>query len=229
MRLWLAVALLVAFAAPTHAQVAPEAGIGVAHATARSDGTWWQRAFPHVLGLNEPSPMLGVRYDAGHWTGHLDAIWFGHYTSDAWAIPNDPAYNPKTDTCNGPCLPRAHFIGHGWLGAAKLTFGWHTQGTLQYGVHVGAIRYREQWTLDVPDWYSSVQQSDGTWKVQYRVPVHRSDIRWAFGYTLGASVSYGKWSLNLDYYRDGGGFPGYHDTDPPIWRYHTVLSLVRSF
>lgn len=210
------------------AQVSPEIGISFAHATARHDGTWWQRAFPHSLGLNRPSVLVGLRYDATpHWSAHADAIWFGRYSSDAWAIPNDPAYDTATDTCNGPCLPRAHYIGHGWIGAIKLTIGWRTTGPWRFGVNAGPIRYREAWRLDVPDWYTALQQPDGAWVVQYSVPVHTSDLRWAMGYTAGASLEHGPWALELNWYRDGGGFPGHDGAWPPIWRWHTTLGLVR--
>lgn len=218
------------FSAAAHGQVRPEIGAGFVHATARHDGTWWQRAFPHSLGLNNPSIMVGLRYDAmPHIDVHARLHWFGHYSSDARAIPNDPAYDPATDTCVGPCLPRAHYIGHGWLGAASLTAGWHTLGPWQFGVHAGALRYRESWSLDVPDWYTAAKQPDGSWKVIYRVPIHTRDLRWAMGYTAGAEISHGPWALSLDWYRDGGGFPGHNGVWPPIWRWHTVLSLVRTF
>lgn len=226
---WLAVVGLVLWSSSARAQLLPEAGVGFAHATARHDGTWWQRAFPHQLNLDHPSVSLGLRMDAGHWRTHLDAIWFGRYGSDAWAIPNDPAYDPATDACVGPCLPRAHYIGHGWVGAFKLTAGWHTLGRWQWGLHGGVLRYREAWSLDVPDWYTATQQPDGSWRVKYRVPVHTRDVRWAFGTTVGASLTRGRWTLGLDWYRDGGGFPGHNGTWPPIWRWHTVFSLVRTF
>jgi len=230
MVLWVILAVVAAWSLPAASQVSPEIGVSFAHATARHNGTWYQRAFPHTLKLNNPSLLAGLRYDVNdNWTTHADLIWFGHYSSDAWAIPNDPAYNPETDSCVGPCLPRAHYIGNGWIGAFKLTLGWHTQGPWQFGVNAGPIRYRTAWRLYVPDWYTADLQDDGSWVVKYRVPISTSDIRWAMGYTAGVSVTHGQWEFALNWYRDGGGFPGHNGAWPPIWRWHTTLGIVKRF
>ncbi|GEM_PF-5478902 len=212
------------------AQVRPVVGVGFAHATARHDGTWYQRAFPHSLKLNHPEVSLGLRWDINqHWTTTGKAIWFGHYSSDAYAVPADSNYDPATRSCVGPCLPRAHYMGRGWIGALALTAGWHTSGPWQWGVRAGPIYYRQAWRLRVPDWYLPVLQPDGSYVVKYRVPVSTSDLRWAFGYTAGTYIRHGQWSVSLDWYRDGGGFPGHAGAWPPIWRWHTTLGIGRSF
>lgn len=226
---YLLMALLLAASAPVCAHLSPEVGIGFAHATARHNGTWYQQAFAYRLRLNKPSILVGMRYDTGHWTAHLDAVWLSTYSSDAWAVTSDANYNPGANTCNGSCLPLAHYMGHGWAGGVKLTGGWHTSGPWQFGVQAGPMAFREAWRLSVPDWYSATIKPDGTWSIGPIIPVHTSDQHWTLGWTVGTSVTHGRWSLNLDWYRDGKSFNGHAGIWPPIWRWHTVLSVGMAF
>ena len=220
---------LMASALPLHAKVSPEIGVGLSHAIPRNNGTWYQKGFPYRLRLNNSAVLAGVRYDSGPWTAHLDAVWLGSYSSDSRDIPVDSNYNAATHTCNGPCLPLAHYQGRGWAGGVKFTGGWHTSGTWQFGVQVGPMAYREAWRLNVPNWYSPTRQSDGSWIIGPIIPIRTSDQHWSLGWTAGASITHGSWSLNLDWYRDGKSFSGHNGIWPPIWRQHLVLSLTFAF
>jgi hypothetical protein len=97
------------------------------------------------------------------------------------------------------------------------------------GFHAGPIYYRYSWRLYVPDWYTAVQQPDGSWRVKYRMPIRTSDLRWTFGYTVGMAIRRGRWGLTLDLYRDGASFPGHNGLWPPGWRRHIVLGLEYAF
>ncbi|MDE2427030.1 MAG: hypothetical protein KGO96_14115 [Elusimicrobia bacterium] len=218
--------LLLALSWPASAQISPEFGISVSHATARHNGTWWQQGFPFALKLNRPAVMAGIRYEATpHVDLHADAVWLGRDSSSALAT-SDENYSATNPThCNGPCLPLSHFYGRGWAAGLRLVAGWHSTGRWQWGLHGGPIEYREAWRMDVPDWYPSRRLPDGTYVTGTISPVHINRAAWKLGWTVGATLTRGRYFASLDWYRDGADIKRPEGIYPPIWRWHTLLTL----
>lgn len=206
--------LLAFIALPVHA-ASWVVGAGVSQSQLQNNGTWWQEGFPHHFVLTQPALEVGV---TGRWTPRMDwqvaAVWLGHYAVSSLDTPRDSNYNADSPThCNGPCLPLAHYIGNGHVWGVQALVSRHTTGAWRFGVEAGPWLYHSDWRLDVPDWYPPGGPI---------TPVATYGSRWALGAVVGATLSHGRWTAALRYYRDDAGFPGHVGHWPPLWQGQVV-------
>lgn len=233
MKRFISMIVLVMFAifTPAMSQVSVELGAGISHSQPRANGIWYQKGNPYFLKLNSQAFELNVKWRV---TQHLSliagAVDLGTRRSDSWDTPRDSNYTGVTaHPCNGPCLPLTHYVGHGGVRGAQFLVGtgfgddWHVEA------QAGFLVYQTRWSIDVPDWYPTVNGNEAL--VGPITPVHTSDKRWATGTIVGVQLSRqgSPWSASLRYYRDGAGFSGHDGIWPPIWRRDTTLMVAYAF
>lgn len=220
---YLLAALLCAAPISSWASVQLEAGIGVAHADPRANGTWYQDGFPHKLALTQPVAEVGIRIGFNAQTSlSLDAVRLGTYTSDSLDTPADGNYSGNAvRPCVGPCLPLAHYMGRGSIEGLQALFSRTTAGLWRLGWEFGPFVYRTTWRLDVPNWYAATPSESG-YVIGPITPIHTDESRWSLGYVAGLRLEHGRWFVALRVYADGQGFRDHVGAWPPIWRRHFV-------
>lgn len=189
-----------------------EVAIGFTHASAISNGYWYQKGFEHDLKLDSPSFNIGIsqpfldryRFRAGY-------EWLGRFTSSAAATASDANYNKATHTCNGECWPLSHWRGAGtvqgiYAAVARELF---TVAGIPVSIELGGDYYRSTWRVDVPDYNAAgtCTKSVGC----YQAAPHSLSIahhaRWQFTPQAGLSMG----PVALTYRRDlsarGDEFP----------------------
>lgn len=199
-----------------------EAGIGGSAYKKAPDMMWYQEGFSHNLQLTAPAVEIGFTgpiYQSAHWgvDWHLDWAWLGTVHSDALATPDDGNYNPKTKSCNGPCLPLARFKGSGHDQGFFFAIEPHIDyGGWRFGIEGGPYLHHVTWTEDVTD--------DRRWS-NIPISIHAAySSGWQLSYMLGASVEYKRVALVYQYFESSG-----KKSDPygPIWSGGTHMLTLK--
>ena len=233
---YLLAALLLAASAPVCAQLSLEVGAGMAQASPRHSGTWYQDGYPYTLKTTSPVAEVNLHWQVSPGVSLIaGVVSLGHYASDSQDVPSDAAYNSHTS------LPLAHYVGSGRLWGLQALVERRWGDTWQVGVKGGLLAYHESWRMDVANWYPADPVGTKTWYTPREVvngynigpiiPVHTSDQRWAVGAIVGATLSHRDWpvSLSLEYVRDGADFSRDQGSWPPIWKSHLVALVSYRF
>lgn len=201
-----------------------EFGVGESFFQTQGDGTWYQSHFPHELDLNFPAIEVGltgpvVQYE--HWgvDWHLSYAYLGRVSVNAEATPSDQNYSRTSPTgCNGQCWPLARYVGNGNLNGVYFSLAPHYDiGPWKLAVEAGPFVYRPTWRETVYNWVSSPEADPQTLHV-------RNNPAWRVGAMVGASVSYGRFSVAYQYFFDKSPITS-SDPYPPVWKGTHVLMV----
>lgn len=233
---YLLAALLLAASVPVCARVHLEIGAGIAQASPRHSGTWYQDGYPYTLKTSSPVAEVDLRWQIRPGLDLITGlIGLGSYSSDSQDNPSDAAYAAHVK------LPLSHYVGSGsvWGVQALLERTWGD--TWQVGLKGGLLAYHETWRIDVADWYPSDPVGTHTWykprevvngyNIGPIIPLHTNDQRWAVGAIVGVTLRHRDWpvSLSLEYVRDGADFSRNQGSWPPIWASQFVALAIWRF
>lgn len=218
--------LLLTTAGTLHAATTAEVAAGIADATPRENGIWYQKGFPYRMQRRVPALLIGLRTDVTeHVALHGGFYWFGSARTHAQAV-GDAAYVAQAPNhCFGPCPPTSRYITRGSVYGARLLAEWHTGGAWDLGIMAGPIFYHTTWALDVPDWFS-VDRTPGGYALGPVTPVRLRYGRWGYSKAAGLRLTHGHQFVELMVYEDGASLvPEF----PPNWSRHVTLTYGFSF
>ncbi len=208
-----------------------EVGAGVARASVRQDGTWYQDRFQHTIKDKSPAFLVGVTGDfTPNLSWHLDGVYLGKYSVDSQDTPADANYLPTSPTgCNGPCLPMAHYMTSGEVYGITPTLDVHTSGEWRVGLEAGPLWYYRTWSVVVPNWYPTIQTGPSSFIAGQISPINVSDSGWALGSMIGIYVQHERVGVHLNYYSDGAQLNRAGGGWPPIWSGQFVGLITLAF
>lgn len=205
-----------------------EAGIGESFFSTRGNGVWYQEGFPYSLKLNFPAIEAGITgdlYQRDYWgiSYHLDYVWLGRVSSDAWAT-SDENYDQTRHTCIRACTGSnrlARFVGTGTAQGVYLTIEPHLDYKgWRLGVEAGPFLNISRWTETVYDW--NAHTVDGGPNV---FQVHNNAAP-QLSWVLGTSIAYKSFTLTYQYFMTNGRSS---ETFPAIWHGTHVLMVKYRF
>jgi len=227
MKRMLAYLLVLATMPCVHAQTTFEMGAGLTASRLWSDGTWYQDKFPHVLHKDAPAFEIGTRTDVLPWVAiDTRAFFLGRFRSDAWAVSDETYDNSSPTGCRGPCSPLLRFIGHGSTAGVSALLELHTTGAWQWGVAAGPVLYRNDWTIDLPEWFPT-KGAAIVGPTQYNVHLHAT--RWSWRHVVELRLTHDRWYGSLAYHHDGVNLHGSDDFFPPLWKSQVTLTVGYRF
>ena len=220
---------LLAVSSAAQADTSIELAAGRSYGPPRANGTWYQKGFPYQIHTQALAYSLGVRTDAtAHLALHADYVSIGNTRTDAWAVTSDALYTPDTPThCPGVCPRLADYKTSGTVRGLQLLAELHTGGAWDLGVMAGPFYYRENWTLDVPDWFPT-EPAPGGFTAGPVHPIYVHTARWAEGAAAGLRLTHRSQFLSLMWYDDAAKLRK-EQAWPTNWQYHVVLTYGLTF
>lgn len=196
-----------------------EVGIGGSAYNEGSDGLWLQKGLEHRTQFTAPAAEIGVVGDLTPWLSwHLDWAWLGSIRSQGLAT-SDQNYNLATRTVRVP-MPLANFTGSGHDQGFLFTLEPHYDiGQWRLGFEIGPYVHRATWAVDAVNQVNFVGQTPYSTHFE-------TNPAWALGGVAGVSVSYKRFSLRYQYFRNGAR---HSDPAPQIWTGVHVLTVGYRF